>query len=118
MLVSVPFVWNEHETPYDFGRYTSFGLRDLLERNGFAVLEVRKSTSWIEIVFQMGIEFLRFQFSKIAQSGKVRFLMQILFIFPITLFGVVCNALLPNSDSFYGDTIVLCEKKARREDMK
>ncbi|MBE6094906.1 MAG: class I SAM-dependent methyltransferase [Schwartzia succinivorans] len=118
MLVSVPFVWNEHETPYDFGRYTSFGLRDLLKRNGFAVLELRKSTNWVEIVFQMGIEYLRFQLSQVVHSSRVMLLMQILFIFPISLLGVVCNALLPNSDSLYGDTIVLCEKKAGKEDMR
>lgn len=32
MLITVPFVWNEHEIPYDFGRYTSFGIIDLLQK--------------------------------------------------------------------------------------
>jgi hypothetical protein len=27
----------EHEIPYDFGRYSSFGLKALLERNGFEI---------------------------------------------------------------------------------
>ena len=30
MLLTVPFIWNEHEEPFDFGRYSSFGLRALL----------------------------------------------------------------------------------------
>ena len=32
MLATVPFIWNEHEIPYDFKRYTSFGIKELLER--------------------------------------------------------------------------------------
>ena len=31
MLITVPFVWEEHEAPYDFARYTSFGIKYLLE---------------------------------------------------------------------------------------
>jgi SAM-dependent methyltransferase len=36
LYVSVPFVWYEHEVPYDFQRFTSFGFKKLLE-NDFAV---------------------------------------------------------------------------------
>lgn len=111
MLVSVPFVWNEHETPYDFGRYTSFGLRHLLERNGFVVLEIRKATSWIETVFQMVMEYLRFQFSQRVQNIRALLLLQIIFIFPVALLGVVCNSVFPDNDSFYSNLIVLCEKR-------
>lgn len=111
MLVSVPFVWNEHEVPYDFGRYTSFGLRDLLERNGFAVLEMRKASSWIETVFQMVMEYLRFQFSQRVHNKRMLLLLQIIFIFPVALVGVGCNLFFPDNDSFYSNLIVLCEKR-------
>lgn len=37
LVLSVPFVWAEHEQPWDSSRYTSFGLRELLGRCGFAV---------------------------------------------------------------------------------
>lgn len=36
LYVSVPFVWYEHEAPYDFRRFTSYGLKKLLE-NDFVV---------------------------------------------------------------------------------
>ena len=35
LLLTVPFVWDEHEQPQDFGRYSSFGLRYILEKHGF-----------------------------------------------------------------------------------
>jgi SAM-dependent methyltransferase len=40
LLVTVPFLYPTHEPPYDFRRFTHFGLRDVLERNGFEVLSL------------------------------------------------------------------------------
>ncbi len=37
----VPHMWEEHQRPYDYFRYTSSGVRYLLERSGFRVLTVR-----------------------------------------------------------------------------
>lgn len=35
-----PLVWFLHEQPYDYYRYTSYGLRHLLERAGFIDIEI------------------------------------------------------------------------------
>jgi ubiquinone/menaquinone biosynthesis C-methylase UbiE len=35
LCLTVPFFHHEHQTPYDFFRYTSFGLRALLNKAGF-----------------------------------------------------------------------------------
>ncbi len=40
LLVTAPFVFYEHEAPRDFQRFTRHGLRALLERSGFEVLEL------------------------------------------------------------------------------
>ena len=37
----VPHMWEEHQRPYDYFRFTSSGVRYLLERSGFRVLTVR-----------------------------------------------------------------------------
>lgn len=37
LILSVPLTGEEHQRPYDFYRYTSFGIRHLLERAGFSV---------------------------------------------------------------------------------
>jgi SAM-dependent methyltransferase len=41
LLVTVPFVGPLHEEPHDHYRYTSHGVRGLLERGGFTDLQVR-----------------------------------------------------------------------------
>ena len=53
VLMTVPFVWDEHEQPHDYTRYSSFGLISILDRHGFEVLELRKSVDDIRIVFQL-----------------------------------------------------------------
>lgn len=53
ILISVPFAWNEHEMPNDFGRYTSLGFKALLERNSFTVLHLEKTTGFLEALVQL-----------------------------------------------------------------
>jgi SAM-dependent methyltransferase len=44
LWLSAPLFFSEHETPFDFYRYTQFGLKHLLESEGFAV----KRIEWLE----------------------------------------------------------------------
>jgi len=52
-LMTVPFVWDEHEQPYDYARYSSFGLKHILSENGFEIVEHRKSNNGLEVIFQL-----------------------------------------------------------------
>lgn len=36
--ITMPFMWPEHEMPYDYQRYSSGGLRLLLEKSGFEIV--------------------------------------------------------------------------------
>ena len=42
LLVSVPFLYREHETPHDIARYTAFGMRELLRRQNADVVRMAK----------------------------------------------------------------------------
>jgi SAM-dependent methyltransferase len=53
LLVTVPFVNELHEEPHDHYRYTSHGLRGLLERAGFDVSGVQPSTGWFATFAQV-----------------------------------------------------------------
>src|SRR4051794_14857165 len=44
LWLTAPLFYAEHERPYDFFRYTQFGLRHLLEGAGFEVVEIE----WME----------------------------------------------------------------------
>lgn len=42
LLLSVPHLSRLHEIPYDYYRYTKYGLKSVLERHGFEVLETHE----------------------------------------------------------------------------
>lgn len=39
-IVQVPFMWWVHEAPFDYQRWTEYGLKHLLEENGFKVKNI------------------------------------------------------------------------------
>lgn len=110
MLVTVPFVWDEHEAPYDFARYSTFGLADLLERNGFEVVRHCKTTSYLETVAQMLAAYL-VQRKIIYNNSVLRIIATIVLAFPINAMGHLLAAVLPKDDRFYHNNVFLVRKK-------
>ncbi len=110
LLCTVPFVWNEHEVPFDCARYTSFGIRDLLEKHGFEIIEMRKSTLYVETIFQMFMEYLRYECSKLIKNGYLIFLLRVLCFMPVIVLGILVNKVLPQNDSLYCNNVILCRK--------
>lgn len=47
LFINVPFVYNEHEVPYDFNRPTRYGMQRWYEDCGFVDISVRPSSSSI-----------------------------------------------------------------------
>ena len=42
IFITSPFLWKEHEKPYDFQRFTSFGIKKIIEQKGFKILTQKK----------------------------------------------------------------------------
>ena len=40
-IYSVPFIWHLHEEPRDFYRFSKYGLKHLLEKAGFVIVEIK-----------------------------------------------------------------------------
>jgi SAM-dependent methyltransferase len=106
-LITVPFTWNEHEIPYDYARYTSFGITHLLERNGFRVVELHKSGNFARVNFQLWALYF---FELFRPLNKVGFALSLIFIMPINLIGSILLFLLPRSRSLYFNNVIIAEK--------
>lgn len=108
MLITLPFVWDEHEIPYDFARYTSFGIQHLLKNKGFEIIAIEKTTNYVETVFQMWNAYV----SQHIFPSRLFFsvLMTPLFIAPITIAGIFLSKVLPENKSFYLNNIVIARK--------
>jgi SAM-dependent methyltransferase len=53
LLVTVPFVWEEHEKPFDFQRLSSSGVAHALETAGFAEITVRPRNDYFTTLAQL-----------------------------------------------------------------
>jgi SAM-dependent methyltransferase len=106
-LITVPFCWNEHEVPYDYGRYTSFGITHLLEKHGFKVIELKKSGNFIRVLLQLWALYFFELFQKLGRTG---YALSLVFIVPINILGSLAARLFPVNNSLYFNNIVLAEK--------
>jgi SAM-dependent methyltransferase len=49
LILTVPQYWPIHEEPYDYFRYTSFGLKRLLEEAGFEIVEQKRAGTGVRV---------------------------------------------------------------------
>ncbi len=108
MLMTVPFVWDEHEQPYDYARYTSFGLKYILGKNGFEIIEHRKSNDGIELIFQL-INAYIFKVT-LTKNVYINLLTTLLLMAPVNIVGLVLSKILPKNNDLYLDNVVLARK--------
>ncbi|WP_411822932.1 class I SAM-dependent methyltransferase [Leptospira sp. 'Mane'] len=109
-IITVPFIWDEHEIPYDFGRYTSFGIKAILERNGFEVLEQHKTGNFIVTLGQLFCTYLYY----IISPHRIFYKVSLPFVFaPIQIFTLFLSRMLPSHQGFYLDNILLVRKVSR-----
>ncbi len=108
MFVTCPFVWNEHEIPYDYARYTSFALNDKFKKKGFEVVSYNKGGTFIETYTQTFFLYFSRKDTKF-KSDKIGIFKKSV-IFMVNLFGKIMNKLLPNNDSLYLTNIYVVRK--------
>lgn len=108
LLLTVPFVWDEHEQPNDYARYSSFGLRALLEKNGFVIRQHEKLGANATIFFQLANAYL----FKITQSwpGIAKLFFTMTVMASINVLGVIAGKILPDNPDLFLDHVVLAEK--------
>lgn len=53
LILTCPGVWPHHEEPYDFYRYTRFGLEHLLKEAGFRIMELKAQGGFWATIGQM-----------------------------------------------------------------
>ncbi len=109
VLLTVPFVWDEHEQPADYARYSSFGLRHLLEKHGFVLLEQRKTLPNLAALCQL-INAYTYKVTA-GRNPYLNLLWTVLLMSPVNLLGRILGTLLPDNPDLYLDNVVLAQKQ-------
>jgi len=82
-IIQVPFQWWIHEAPYDFYRYTPYGLRHILEKNGFEVVDI----SPVGGFFSMMVIKINYFTIRMFQLPKLMWQMWLICLIPFWTFN-------------------------------
>ena len=107
LLITVPFVWDEHEQPYDYARYSSFGLKSLLEKQGFEIIKHHKSVNDFGVVIQLMNAYL---YKMMHRYTIIRQITKFTMCAVINILGIIISLVLPKNDDLYLDNIILARK--------
>jgi SAM-dependent methyltransferase len=110
LLLTTPFVWDEHSQPWDFGRYSSFGLAHVLQSAGFEVAAQRKTCADGRALVQLATACIY----KVVHSRhrSLNLASQLLLIAPVNIVGGLLALLLPANPDFFLDNVVFARKPA------
>jgi SAM-dependent methyltransferase len=106
LLITIPFAWDQHEVPYDFARYTEWGIKCLLERHGFAVETQEKTSTHIETVAQLIVSY----FYKYLPDNAVFKAFRVFSIAPVFLVGLLLSRILPKGNGFFLNQVIVARR--------
>jgi SAM-dependent methyltransferase len=109
LLLTVPFVWDEHEQPVDYGRYSSYGLRHLLEKGGFEIVAQHKTMADVRMLAQLVNAYV---YKAFMRRGRiVRWSIRLTFVPAINLAGELSSRLFPKNEDLFLDNIALARRR-------
>ncbi len=107
LYVSVPFVWYEHEVPYDFRRFTSYGFKRLLDKD-FVVERMAPTSGVFGCLSQI---FSAFVIENFKPKNAITYpLLSALVCAPAMIVGTLIDKLIGRRYLTLGWTAV-CRKK-------
>lgn len=120
LLLTIPFLWPEHEQPWDSQRFTQFGLTRRLENAGFRVERMLRINPGLSALLQLAIEWneslerrLRARIPAAWARRLLDLVWRLLWALPYAaanLLGALARALAGHDAELYLDLIVLAVK--------
>jgi SAM-dependent methyltransferase len=108
LALTAPFVWEEHETPYDFFRFTSFGVARIVATVGFEIIEQHRSCGSSEALAQATSVYLHRAVGRSVPGWSA--LVTALLCAPVQLWGMLWEAILPEAGNLFLDSVVLARR--------
>lgn len=109
LVLSVPFLWPEHERPRDSQRYTSYGVRELLLRCGFEIIEQQKLVGGGSALLALVAEQVNAGLRRMPLP--LRLVARALVVAPLSGLGALIAAAGRGDPELYLDNFVVARKR-------
>ena len=109
-IISLPFFWGEHEVPFDFFRFTQFGITQILTEVGFEVDTIKKDTGIFETLATI---FNSYLINDLVQRLGVRGLGRLIsavICFPVQILALTLSKILPDHGRVYMNLVIRVKK--------
>lgn len=116
LLITVPFLWWIHEEPYDFQRYTRYGLTEILTKHGFKIMKIEEQWSVFSVISLLLNEYL----NNFAIKGKAHYIITIIVYPPFLMFWYIAIVLdrIFKSKKIFFNYLVVAQKHEFQEPLK
>lgn len=92
--ITMPFVWNEHEVPYDFNRFTRYEHDRILKEAGLSLKSINPTCGVFRTCGQMISGFI---FEKLSlKNGIFNLLIAFILCFPVQLIFIILDLIFKN----------------------
>lgn len=109
-LITIPFMWGEHEQPYDYARYSSFGLKHLFDTHKLEIVAQKKYLADLRLLFLMMNSYV-YTVSKKYLPGLLAWAVIVPFSILNNFLGLLSYILPGNQDMYFGSVYVLKNNK-------
>ena len=111
IFITMPFMFGEHDTPYDFRRFTSFGIKRFFEKQNFNIVDFKKMLQGKNSIIQI----MESEFSRYLRSFSNKRL-KFIFFFSLKIILTIIKLLflfLPSNmfNNMHTGNLVILEKK-------
>ena len=96
LLMTAPFIWHVHEEPYDYYRFTKYGLEYLLRKNRFSEVSIEEKTgAWLMLALMFN-----YHTTSLAR-GPIKYILYLIW-WCTQVFGFLMDKVNPG----YGRTVL------------
>jgi SAM-dependent methyltransferase len=108
VVISIPFVYQEHEEPFDYFRFTQYGIEELLTKAGLKLEALKKDSSALEaIAILINVYIMQNLVPNVRGLGR---LYALFFCFPIQVLAMILSKILPDKGQLYLNLVVYAKK--------
>ncbi len=108
-ILTSPFFWPIHDEPFDYCRYTKYGLKNLAEKSGFKVVFLKERGYFWAVLGEITSQYLFYDVSKYPKYK----ILSAFFIPFIALIQIICSVIdkLHKVDKYTLGYVMVCLKE-------